>query len=108
MTKRASTFRIDADVQGQLATLSRILRRPMNSLVNEAVRAYVEQRSRVVEVELEADLASLRAYRRGDPDFEQAIVDFAKAEVAGDDPVEGVSTKAEGPVQKKIHRLLNG
>jgi hypothetical protein len=105
MTRKATTFRIDPDVQAQLAALSDILHRPMNRLVNEAVRDYVAQRSREVESDLEADLAKLRAYRKSDPGFEQAMAAFVEAEATLEDPVEG-RPEAAGPVQAKVHRLL--
>lgn len=108
MSRRATTFRIDPDIQAALANLSRILVRPMNQLVNEAVKVYVELRGREVEQSLEADLASLRAYRRRDPDFEQAIAAFAQAEVGVEDPVDGRPVEESGPVRAEIRRLLNG
>lgn len=95
-------------MQARLAALSKILRRPMNRLVNEAVEAYVERRSSEVERDLEASLASLRAYRQRDPNFEQAIADFAEAEVSIEDQVEGQPADDGGPVRTEIDRLLNG
>ena len=85
----------------------------MNQLVNEAVKDYVRRRSREVERNLESTLASLRAYRERDADFEQAVAAFAKAEgrYAKEDPAEGVvvvgklvndqlvDEPASGPVQ---------
>ncbi len=120
MTIKASTFRIEPKVQAGLEQLSRILARPMNQLVNEAVKDFVRRRSREVEDELESTLASLRAYRQRDPDFEEAIGAFAKAEAkfAKDDPAEGKVVIGKlvngrlvedaGPVQKEIDQLLNG
>ncbi len=85
----ATTFRLEPRVQTALQTLSAVSKRPMNKLVNEAVAAYVDQRSRIVEQELESMAAALRACRAADPDDENAIAAFAEAEVAGPDPVEG-------------------
>ena len=87
--------------------LSDLLDRPMNSLVNEAVKVYVHKCSLEVERELEADLARLRAYRERDPNFEGAIAQFVEAEVAGTDPVEGKPAPASGPVQAEVDQLLN-
>lgn len=120
MPTKASTFRIEPRVQAGLEQLSRILARPMNQLVNEAVKDFVRRRSREVEHELESTLASLRAYRQRDPDFEDAIDGFAKAEAkfGKDDPAEGTVVigrlvngrlvEDTGPIQKEIDKLLNG
>ena len=91
MSRKATTVRIDPLVQAALENLSRVLKRPMNQLVNEAVKNYVERRSREVEHNLEATLTSLRAYRKRDPHFQTAIaasVD-AEAQLGKDDPAEG-------------------
>jgi hypothetical protein len=122
MAAKASTFRIEPNVQAGLENLSRVLKRPMNQLVNEAVKDYVRRRNREVERNLESTLASLRAYRERDPDFEQAITAFAKAEAryGKEDPAEGevvvgklvngqlVDEPASGPVQTEIRQLLDG
>lgn len=105
---RATTFRIEPDVQERLSMLAKSLKRPLNQLVNEAVRTFVERRSKELEEDLEANLARLRSYRESDPNFEQAIVAFAEAEAALDDPLEGQRMKELGPAQKKVHELLNG
>jgi predicted nucleotidyltransferase len=65
MTRKASIFRLDPDTQSALANLGRLLGRPMNKLVNEAVRDYLLKTSHK-ERELEGTLASLRAYRERD------------------------------------------
>src|ERR1700687_4614800 len=101
MPVKASTFRIEPIVQVGLENLSRVLKRPMNQLVNEAVKDYLRRRSREVERDLESTLASLRAYRKQDPDFEQAIAAFARAEAryGTDDPAEG---------EVVVGKLVNG
>jgi uncharacterized protein len=65
MSRKASIFRLDPDAQSALALLARLLGRPMNKLVNEAVRDYLLKTSQK-ERELEGTLASLRAYRERD------------------------------------------
>ena len=62
---------------------------------------------------LEANLASLRAYRKKDPGFRKAIAEFVEAEATLEDPLEGEivgskpkETKAAGPVQSKIRDIL--
>jgi predicted transcriptional regulator len=107
MSKKALTVRLDIDLQKGLATLSKIMRRPTNKLVIEAVRAYLDQHGRKAEHELEASLADLRAYRKRDPDFEQAIKAFAKAEVSTEDPIEGQPVKGASPLRTEIRKLLN-
>ena len=106
--KRASTHRLDPDVQAALENLSRVLHEPKNRLINEAVKLYVEQKSRKVEHELESTLKALRAHRRKDPDFERSIGAFIEAEagLSASDPAEGRTEIAKGPVQTKIQRLL--
>lgn len=107
MSRKAFTFRIEPDELATLARLSKVLRRPMNKLVNEAVKAYLKQRVREAERDLEASLASLRAYRQKDPDFEQAIAAFVAAEATVEDPIVGEQTDDSGPVRTEIQRLLN-
>jgi predicted nucleotidyltransferase len=83
--RKASIFRLDPDAQSALAHLGKLLGRPINKLVNEAVRDYLLKTSQT-EHEAEKTLAILRAYRernlslaepsagyqsaRGDPDSE--------------------------------------
>jgi predicted transcriptional regulator len=109
MTRKATTFRIDPTVQAGLLTLSRVLGRPLNQLVNEAVRDFVAKRSQEVETDLEATLESLRAYRKSDPGFERAIADYVDAEASlKEDPTEGKRAGDRGPAEMRMHELLNG
>jgi len=71
MARKASIFRLDPEAQSALAHLSRLLGRPMNKLVNEAVRDYLLKTSQK-ERELEGTLASLRAYRERDLQVREA------------------------------------
>lgn len=108
MMRRATTYRIDPVVQAGLSTLSKILGRTQNQLVNEAVRDFVARRTREVEMDLEATLEALRAYRRSDPDFERAIADYVDAEASlKEDPAEGQRAEDVGPAQKRVLELLN-
>ena len=84
----------------------------MNQLLNEAIKGYLRQRGRK-ERSLEANLASLRAYRKKDPGFRKAMQEFVEAEATLDDPLEGElagtkpkEPKAAGPVQSKIRDIL--
>jgi antitoxin ChpS len=62
MAPKASIFRLDPDAQTALSHLSRLSGRPMNKLVNEAVRAYLLETTDA-EHQVEQTLAGLRAYR---------------------------------------------
>jgi predicted transcriptional regulator len=108
MSIRATTFRIDPVVQTGLSRLSKILGRPQNQLVNEAVRDFVVRRSREVEMDLEATLEALRAYRKSDPKFQRAIEDYVDAEASlKEDPAEGRRVEDIGPTQQRVLNLLN-
>jgi predicted transcriptional regulator len=125
MKPKASTFRIDPTIQAALESLSKILRRPMNQLVNAALEDYVKRRSQEVEQDLEATLARLRAHRHRDPHFKAAISAFVEAEarMGREDPAEGKAVigklvdgrlvenqqpaDASSPIQEQIRRLLN-
>jgi predicted transcriptional regulator len=108
MLRKATTYRIDPTVQAGLSTLSKVLGRPQNQLVNEAVRDFVARRVQQVEQDLEATLESLRAYRKSDPNFDRAIADYVDAEASlRDDPAEGREAVDMGPAQVKILELLN-
>ncbi len=80
----------------------------------------LDRRGRDVERDLESTLATFRAYRRRDPEFEAAIGAVAKAEAqhATSDPVEGhfvigrlvdgQLVEDAGSVQREIRQLLHG
>ncbi len=106
--RKTTTLRLDHAKQAALANLSKILRRPMNSLVNEAIQVYLEQRSREAERDLEATLKSLRAYRQRDPHFKKAIAAFIQAEASLKDPIKTELTQSDSPVRTEIYRLLHG
>jgi hypothetical protein len=101
MPRKPTTVKIDPLAQAALENLSRVLKRQMNQLVNEAVKEYVGRRSREVEHDLEATLTTLRAYRQRDPQFNGAIAAFvhAEARLGKEDPAEGkvaIGTLANG------------
>src|SRR5438034_7373897 len=52
--------------------LSKIEGRPINQILNEAIKIFLRQKGRN-ERSLEASLASLDAYRKKDPGFKRAI-----------------------------------
>jgi len=107
-------LRIDAEERAALEHLSKIEGRPINQLLNEAIKGYLRGRGRK-ERSLEANLAGLRAYRKQDPGFRRAMAAFVEAETGFDDPLEGQPIagefeegrlKPQGPVQTKIRDLL--
>ncbi|MDD5200953.1 MAG: hypothetical protein PHC88_14255 [Terrimicrobiaceae bacterium] len=106
---KASTHRLDSDVQEGLDRLSELLGTPKNKLFNEAVRSYVEQRSLQMEQELESTLKALRSYRKKDRRFAGAIADFvgAEAELGGREGLEGRLSGEPGPVQSAVLDLLH-
>jgi predicted transcriptional regulator len=108
MARTPFTLRIDREERAALENLSKIEGRPMNQLLNEAIKGYLMRRG-PKESGLETHLAALRAYRELDPRSERAISAFIEAEVTLEDPVEGkVDSRHEpaGPVQSRIRELM--
>jgi hypothetical protein len=106
MPRKASTHRLEPDVQAGLNHLSKVLHRPKNKLMNEAVSRFVQERSIQLVQEMEGVINSLKKYQRSDPDFERAIERLVNDEVAqaGADPLEG---RPAGAVQAEIRGLLH-
>lgn len=108
MERVATTFRIDPAVKARLSKLSKLTNASLNQLANEAIEEFIERRSLEVEAELESTLEELRACRRRDPDFEQAIAEIAEAETTGQqDPAEGKVVSAVGLNETVVLDLLN-
>jgi len=114
MPRVAFTLRIDAEERAALENLSKVERRPVNQLLNEAVRNFLLRR-RPKERNLEANLEKLRAYRERDPQFRRARKAFVEAEASVDDPLEGEPVEGQlvndqiepiGPAQSKIRDIL--
>jgi predicted DNA-binding protein len=120
MPHKATTVRLEPTLQQGLETLSKVLKRPMNQLINEALHDYVSRRSHEVDQDLNQTLTALRAYRRRDPGFKAAIAAAAKAEATHgqSDPLDGEVVVGElvdgrvaeetGPVAAEIHQPLHG
>lgn len=111
MVRKATTFRLDPEVQAALAVLSEVQGRPLNQLVNEAVREWVSKRSRDVEVDLESTLARLKAHRLSDPTGEASMATAMAAEAAVEaDPAQGVrvGVTAAGPASARMLARLRG
>jgi hypothetical protein len=114
MARTPFTLRIDQEERTALEHLSEIEGRPMNQLLNEAIKIYLSQQG-PKEVSLEANLSALQKYRKRDPGFEGAIAAFVDAEAHLEDPLEGEPVDGQfvegqfqpaGPVQSKIRELL--
>ena len=114
MARVAFTLRMDAEQRAALENLSRIERRPVNQLLNEAVRNLLLRR-RPKEESLENSLERLRAYRQRDPEFREPRNAFVEAEATLDDPLEGEPVEGQlvngqlepvGSVQSKIREIL--
>jgi predicted DNA-binding protein len=115
MTRSVFTLRLPSDERAALENLSKIEGRPMNQLLNEAVKSYLSRRGRK-ERSLEENLARLREYRERDPEFRSAIATFVESDASLEDPLEGTAVegqlvdgqfRAVGPTQSKIRELLN-
>jgi hypothetical protein len=114
MARIAFTLRIDTKERAALRNLSKVERRPINQLLNEAIRLYLSQPRRK-EKGLQETLEKLREYRKRDPGFKRAIAAVVDAEARFRDPAEGEPAEGEfvdgkfkpaGPVQSKIRDLL--
>lgn len=115
---KAKTLRLAPEFEAALGLLKRVLGMPVNKMVNEAVGEYIQKRAAEVETDLTGVLEQVKAYRRADPQFKQALAQFVKAEArhGGDDPVEGVVVEVEpptglgkskaGPAQTMVRDLL--
>ena len=88
MARIPFTLRIDPEERVALESLSKIEGRPINQLLNEAIKGYLSRRSQK-ERSLEGHLEGLRAYRKRDPEFQHAIASFVNAEASIEDPLEG-------------------
>ena len=108
MTKVATTFRLDPVVKDGLSRLSKLQRRSLNHLANEALKEFVARRTLEVERQLEATLEDLRAYRNRDPDFDRAIAAVVDAETTvTEDPAEGRVVTDVGETESVVLDLLN-
>ena len=109
MARVPFTLRIDPEERAALEDLSKIEGRPVNQLLNEAIKSFLIRRG-PKERSLEANLGRLRAYRESDPGFRRAAAAFVDSEASLDDPLEGQLVSAEiepiGPAQSKIRDLL--
>jgi predicted nucleotidyltransferase len=80
---KASLFRLDPEAHSALLRLSKLLGRPMNKLINEAVRDYLLKTSQG-ESEVAETLASLRAYRSRNLQVAEPVAAYERARVEPD------------------------
>ncbi len=109
MARVPFTLRIEREERIALEHLSKVVGRPINQLLNDAIKSYLHQQS-PMERSLEANLEQLRTYRKHDPWFQRAIAQFVEAEVSAGDPVEGgpfeEQVNIQGTAQSRIRELL--
>lgn len=130
-TVRTKTLRLQPSYEKGLVILKRVLKMPINKMVNEAVGEYIQRRTAEVESELTTTLEQLHAYRLADPDFlaaRQAVIE-GEALHGKNDPMEGrivrlkkparsaaqsgssaptTEAVATGPALSKVRELLRG
>src|SRR5262245_46409738 len=104
------TLNIDAEERTALENLSKVEGRPIDQLIDEAIRSFLSRQGQKKRG-LEATLAGLREYRMRDPEFQGAIDAFVNTEADLEDPLEGEPVHGEfiegqfkpaGPVQSRI------
>lgn len=128
---RTKTLRLQPSYEKGLVILKRVLKMPINKMVNEAVGEYIQRRTAEVESEFTTTLEQLHAYRLADPDFVAARQAFIEGEAlhGKDDPMEGrivrvkkparnaaksaasapaTEAVAAGPALSKVRELLRG
>ncbi len=114
MSRAAFTLRIDTQERNALKHLSKIEGRPINQLLNEAIKIFLRQKG-PKERSLEASLESLDSYRKKDLGFKRAIAALVDAEATVKDPLEGEpfeetdfenSAKPAGPVRSRVREVL--
>ncbi|NRF70547.1 hypothetical protein HLB44_26430 [Aquincola sp. S2] len=101
---RTKTLRLQPSYEKGLVILKRILKMPINKMVNEAVGEYIQRRTAEVESELTTTLEQLHAYRLADPDFVAARQAFVEGEAlyGKDDPMEGRIVRVKVPARDGV------
>ena len=94
MATHAFTLRLPTHERQALENLSRVEGRPMNQILNDAIKAYLHRQSDGERI-LEESLQKLRVYRERDPDYKEAIATVATAEAAFPDPLEGTLVRQQ-------------
>jgi hypothetical protein len=127
-TVKVKSLRLEPAFEVGLGLLKVVLQKPLNKMVNEAVGEYIDRRTAEAQAHLTGTLERLKAYRRGDPKFEQDLAAFIadEARYGKSDPMEGVvysvsppeatapntkkskAAKAEGPSLKMVRDVIRG
>jgi len=127
---RTKTLRLQPNYEEGLVFLKRVLKLPINKMVNEAVGEYIRRRTAELESGLTTTLEQLHAYRLANPEFVAAREAFIDGEAlyGKDDPMEGrivqvkasaraavkyrsaapTEVEAAGPALSKVRELLRG
>lgn len=101
---RTKTLRLQPSYEKGLVMLKRILKMPINKMVNEAVGEYIQRRIAEAESELTTTLTQLHEYRLADPDFvalRQAFIE-GEALYGKDDPMEGRTVHVKVPARVAV------
>jgi len=115
MPRTAFTLRIEGTERAALEHLSKIERRPINQLLNDAIKLYLTRKGQK-ERSLESTLEALRKYRKQNAGVQRAFNEFVEAEAALEDPVEGKVVEGQfikgqfkptRPARNKIRKLLS-
>lgn len=111
MKRTPATLRINPEQLEALEKISKAEGRPLDELLREAVKNYLNLRD---SNSLERTMSALRAYRKQNPGFKNAIDEFVDAEARFEDPLEGELIESQssarmsgGPVQRKIRDILD-
>lgn len=113
MERKPLTLRLPPSEREGLERMSRLLRRPMNQIVTDAVREYLH-RGTGEELQIREAIAALDAYRAGGAGLDAAIDAVVESEVRGEDPAEGVIIEVDeeeapsGPVAGRLRQILRG
>ncbi len=108
---KASTVRLNPNLQSALDTISGHLGKTKNKIVNEALADYLEKSGFQLRNDIDGTLQKLRAYRSKDPNYNADIERFAKDESAhaAKDAHEGsVQIKSKQSLSHEIQELIHG
>lgn len=100
---KVKSLRLEPAHETGLGLLKVLLHKPLNRMVNEAVGEYIDKRTAEAEARTAGTLERLKAYRRGDPDFERDFAAFIAAEArhGKSDPMEGVVYTVALPTKRR-------
>jgi hypothetical protein len=114
---KVTPVRLEPALRQGLEMLQGVLKTPINKLINQAVDDFIRKRAAEIETDLEVVLDQVRAYRKRDPKFREAIRLTVEAEMQalGDgvrDPAQGttylIRKDKAGPAQSTVRALLSG